>query len=280
MARVFRSFGRKGFPLAQGGSGPTRPRQPSVVARPRRRSRAPRRTSRQRLRLIEHAVARLRRGGVVAVPTDTVWGFATDATRAEGIHAVYSVKGRPFSKPLAICVGAVSAVADFAECDALPQSLLRSLLPGPVTVCLRRAGSAAGAALANGTISDTDTVAIRVLPANSTVSALCLGLTTDTSPGVLALTSANSSGDGDSHFPRDFEPLWPQIDAVVLGVVDGTEGVTGGVDVIGTGSCRFSSTIVDLSTPDAYRIIRPGNPAVEARVRRECERHDLVDSAA
>uniref|UniRef100_A0A7C8ZLQ4 Threonylcarbamoyl-AMP synthase n=1 Tax=Opuntia streptacantha TaxID=393608 RepID=A0A7C8ZLQ4_OPUST len=76
-------------------------------------------------------------GKVIAVPTDILYGFACDACSREAVSRIYEIKGRKDTSPLAICVGDVSNIQCFAATDHLPETLLDSLLPGPVTVVLR-----------------------------------------------------------------------------------------------------------------------------------------------
>lgn len=56
----------------------------------------------------------------------------------EAVKRIYEIKGRKYTSPLAICVGNVEDIKRFAVTDHLPPGLLDSLLPGPVTVILRR----------------------------------------------------------------------------------------------------------------------------------------------
>lgn len=56
----------------------------------------------------------------------------------EAVHRIYEIKGRKYTSPLAICVADVQDIPRFATTDYLPHGLLDSLLPGPVTVVLKR----------------------------------------------------------------------------------------------------------------------------------------------
>lgn len=56
----------------------------------------------------------------------------------EAVNRIYEIKGRKHTSPLAICVGDVSEIKRFADTEQLPNGLLESLLPGPVTVVLNR----------------------------------------------------------------------------------------------------------------------------------------------
>lgn len=64
------------------------------------------------------------------------WGC--NCSSSEAVNRVYEIKGRKHTSPLAICVGDVSDIQRFAVTDHLPDGLLGSLLPGPVTVVLQR----------------------------------------------------------------------------------------------------------------------------------------------
>ncbi|XVF26549.1 hypothetical protein REPUB_Repub14bG0027000 [Reevesia pubescens] len=86
----------------------------------------------------DEAIEALKAGKVIAVPTDTLYGFACDACSAEAVNRIYEIKGRKHTSPLAICVGDVLDIKCFAVTDHLPHGLLDSLLPGPVTVLLGR----------------------------------------------------------------------------------------------------------------------------------------------
>ncbi|KAH9616587.1 hypothetical protein KSS87_020610 [Heliosperma pusillum] len=84
------------------------------------------------------AIQSIKSGKVIAVPTDTIYGFSCDACSREAVNRIYEIKGRKLTSPLAICVGDVPDVIRFAVTHHLPESLLETLLPGPVTVVLRR----------------------------------------------------------------------------------------------------------------------------------------------
>ncbi|KAG8371335.1 hypothetical protein BUALT_Bualt13G0077000 [Buddleja alternifolia] len=86
----------------------------------------------------EEAIGAVKAGEVIAVPTDTLYGFACDACSVDAVHRMYETKGRKYTSPLAICVEDVKDIQRFVDTDHLPIGLLDSLLPGPVTVVLRR----------------------------------------------------------------------------------------------------------------------------------------------
>jgi tRNA threonylcarbamoyl adenosine modification protein (Sua5/YciO/YrdC/YwlC family) len=82
------------------------------------------------------AVDLLKSGGVIAIPTDTVYGLACDATNITSVNRLYTVKCRNEEKPVAICLGNVSEINAWAKVEHLPKGLLETLLPGPVTLIL------------------------------------------------------------------------------------------------------------------------------------------------
>ncbi len=69
---------------------------------------------------IDKCVQVLQRGGIIAVPTDTIYGFAVSAINSEAIEKLYSLKGREKTKPIAVCVGGPNDVNKYwasIECD-------------------------------------------------------------------------------------------------------------------------------------------------------------------
>ncbi|XP_065869026.1 uncharacterized protein [Euphorbia lathyris] len=202
----------------------------------------------------EEAVQALKAGKVVAVPTDTLYGFACDACSSEAINLIYEIKGRKHTSPLAICVGDVSAIKHFATTDHLPHGLLDSLLPGPVTVVLSRGESSA---LDKSLNPGLDSVGVRV-PDCDFIRVIARGL-----GRAIALTSANLSGKPSSVSIKDFENLWQHCAHVYDGGV--------------LPSGRAGSTVVDLSNPGKYKILRPGSAKDETVAI--LEKHSLVEES-
>lgn len=184
----------------------------------------------------DEAVEAVKAGKVIAVPTDTLYGLACDACSLEAVNRIYEIKGRAQSKPIAICVGDVSDIKRFAVTDHLPEGLLESLLPGPVTVVLRRGDISI---LEKSLNPGVDSIGVRV-PDCKFIRAIAHG-----SGSALALTSANLSGEPSSVCINDFKKMWHQCAYVY----------DGGVLPVG----RAGSTIIDLSKPGTYKIVRPGS---------------------
>lgn len=183
---------------------------------------------------VNAAVKHIELGNVIAIPTDTVYGLAADAQNTEAVRKLYAIKSRKSSKPIAICVHKVEHIKSWGQADHLPEEMLRQLLPGPVTVVVNRTANL-NANLNPG----IEKVAIRI-PKHKFVEQLTSMLKTP-----IALTSANKSNEMSSVSVDEFSYLWPLLDAVFDGGQIGRE--------------RCGSTIVDLSEPGKYEIIRKGS---------------------
>ncbi|KAF8397681.1 hypothetical protein HHK36_016602 [Tetracentron sinense] len=200
----------------------------------------------------EEAIEALRAGKVIAVPTDTIYGFACDACSMEAVNRIYEIKGRKQTSPLAICVGDVSDIKRFSATDHLPHGLLDYLLPGPVTVVLRRGVSSI---LEKSLNPGLDSIGVRV-PDSNFIRGIARG-----SGSALALTSANLSGQPSSVCIKDFENLWEHCACVY----------DGGVLPLG----RAGSTVVDLTKLGKYKILRLGSAKEETVAI--LERHSILE---
>ncbi|XP_016277989.1 threonylcarbamoyl-AMP synthase isoform X1 [Monodelphis domestica] len=183
------------------------------------------------------AVTALRAGGLVAVPTDTLYGVACSACCSAALGAVYSLKGRSQTKPLAVCLGGVADIYKYCQVR-VPRELLEDLLPGPVTLVMERSRE-----LNKDLNPFTPLVGIRI-PDHAFMRDLAQAFS-----GPLALTSANISSQPSSLNVKEFQDLWPQLSLVIDG---------GPIGDVKSPECRLGSTVVDLSVPGKYRIIRPG----------------------
>lgn len=184
----------------------------------------------------------LRRGGLVAVPTETVYGLAARADSAEAVAAIYCAKGRPDFNPLIVHVPNVAAAQMLALWDGRAQSLASAFWPGALTLVLPKRGDAALAAAVTAGLS---TVALRC-PAHPSMRALLVeaGLP-------LAAPSANRSGG-----------VSPTSAAHVAA------SLAGRIDMILDGGCcaaGIESTIVALRSDGGWQVLRPG-PITEAQI--------------
>lgn len=198
---------------------------------------------------IQAAAAILRAGGLVAVPTETVYGLAADATREGAVRANYDAKGRPETKPLNVLVDGMDMVE--TVCRDIPgdaYKLAEAFWPGPLTMILWGNGALPSIVPAGG-----KTQGVRC-PNHSDTLAVIRALGRP-----LACPSANLSGQPS---PKSADEVLAQLGGRIDGVLDGGPCTVG-----------VESTILDL-TVIPYRILRRGGlsrEAIEAVLGREVE---------
>ncbi|MBO9624275.1 MAG: threonylcarbamoyl-AMP synthase [Sphingomonas sp.] len=134
---------------------------------------------------IAEAAAVIRAGGCVAVPTETVYGLAADATDSQAVAGIYAAKGRPSFNPLIVHVPDLEAAELVAVFDEDARALARRFWPGPLTLVLPVRPEAGISSLVTAGL---DTIALRV-PDHRAMQALL-----DASGLPLAAPSANASG--------------------------------------------------------------------------------------
>ena len=187
---------------------------------------------------IEQAARVLRAGGLVAFPTETVYGLGADAENVGAVERIFAVKGRPSTHPLIVHVGAADQLQDWVADVPKPARLLAERFwPGPLTLVLRRSNRVPFAVTGG-----LETVGLRV-PDHPVALALLSAFA-----GGVAAPSANRFGSVSpttAHHVR--EDLGTAVDLVLDG---GPCGV--GVE----------STIVDV-TGEQPAILRPGGVARE-----------------
>ncbi|UJR35981.1 hypothetical protein I4U23_028722 [Adineta vaga] len=185
--------------------------------------------------LIDRCITILQNNGVIAVPTDTIYGFAALVSSEEAVRRIYEIKGRSFTKPLAMAVGYVADVFTWSKPTLTTEQLSSGdLLPGPVTLMFERQAS-----LPSYFNPNVSNVAIRI-PNCQFMIELAQRLKQP-----IALTSANYSNDPSSISIEEFQPLWSQLDLIV------DAGVLASND-------RRGSTIVNLTQKDYFHVQRQG----------------------
>ena len=196
---------------------------------------------------ISLAVEALKRGSIIAVPTDTLYGFACDASNPKAIENLYAVKGREKTKPVAVCVSRAEDVKKICEVERMvEESLLRKLLPGAVTLLFKRKWRETR--LSESLNPNVDNVGVRV-PNCAFIVDVC-----DAFDGPIALTSANKSGKPSCVDVSEFRELHEKCERVF----DGGKIIEddGSTD---SALLRSGSTIVDLSKGDgSFRVVRDG----------------------
>ena len=133
---------------------------------------------------VEEAAGIIRAGGIVAVPTETVYGLAADARDSAAVARIYAAKGRPSFNPLIVHVPDLAAAERIAVFDADARALAARFWPGPLTLVLPVRAEAGIASLVTAGL---DTIALRV-PAHRAMQALLAA-----SGAPLAAPSANAS---------------------------------------------------------------------------------------
>jgi L-threonylcarbamoyladenylate synthase len=134
---------------------------------------------------IEAAAACLAAGGLVAFPTETVYGLGADARNGEAIARLYAAKGRPSFNPLIAHVADVEAARGLARFDAAADALAAAFWPGPLTLVLPKRPDSGVSDLA---LAGLDSLAVRV-PAHPVARALLTAF-----KGPVVAPSANRSG--------------------------------------------------------------------------------------
>jgi L-threonylcarbamoyladenylate synthase len=202
------------------------------------------------------AAANLLRGGLVAFPTETVYGLGADACNAQAVARIYAAKGRPADHPLIVHVASMDGLGDWtADVPAYAISLARDFWPGPMTLVVKRSALAA-----DFVTGGQDTVGVRV-PDHPVALGLLEAFARAGGKGVAA-PSANRFGNVS---PTTAQAVSNELsDYLAVGdlILDG-----GPCDV------GVESTIIDC-TGDVPKILRPG--AITAQMITESTGLDVV----
>lgn len=188
---------------------------------------------------ITEAAAILNAGGIIATPTETVYGLAARASDAVAVARIYEAKGRPSFNPLIVHVADAAAASALVYVSPLAAKLMAAFWPGPLTLVLPKHADTGVAGLVSAGL---ETLAVRC-PAHPVMQALIAVC------GPLAAPSANASGRISS---TSAAHVATTLDGLVPLILDG-------------GGCAagLESTIVAV-TSEGWRLLRPGAVAVEA----------------
>jgi len=184
----------------------------------------------------------LQDGGLVAFPTETVYGLGADALNADAAAKIYAAKGRPSDNPLIVHIADTDAVKKLADLETMNRThpdmvkkarmLMEAFWPGPLTIIFPKL-----AIVPDGTTGGLPTVAIR-MPSHPIAQELIR-----TSGVSIAAPSANTSGRPS---PTTAQHVWEDMDGRIEMILDG--------GAVGIG---IESTIVDM-TGTIPTILRPG----------------------
>lgn len=180
----------------------------------------------------------IKAGGLVAFPTETVYGLGGDALNPEASAKIYSAKGRPSDNPLIVHIADIAALGKITE--NVPEAAYRladKFWPGPLTMIFNKSDI-----VPHETTGGLNTVAVR-MPSNKTALAFIKA-----SGGYIAAPSANVSGRPS---PTLGSHVLEDMDGRIEMILDGGECIIG-----------LESTIVDL-TEDTPMILRPGYVSIE-----------------
>ncbi|WP_443266629.1 L-threonylcarbamoyladenylate synthase [Xanthobacter sp. NM-25] len=189
---------------------------------------------------VDAAAACLAAGGLVAFPTETVYGLGADAANPQAVAALYAAKGRPAFNPLISHLPTATAAMAFGAFNATARRLAEAFWPGPLTLVVPYTGGDKVCDLARAGL---DTVALRV-PSHPLAQALLTAF-----GGPVVAPSANRSGH-----------VSPTTAAHVMGDLAGLIDLVldGGPTAVGV-----ESTILDVTTPTPH-LLRPGGVTREA----------------
>lgn len=195
----------------------------------------------------------LKKGELVAIPTETVYGLAADALNGPAVANIFQAKGRPMDNPLIVHVSELSQVDDLvAFVPPVLEDLAKAFWPGPLTVIMEKSGL-----IPDEVSAGLDTVAVR-MPSHPDARAIIQAAGTP-----LAAPSANTSGMPS---PTTAAHVIHDMEGKIAAVVDG-------------GPCEVGveSTVITLCTR-VPRILRPGRVTPEelAEVLGEVEVDDAV----
>ncbi len=204
---------------------------------------------------IEAAAQIILKGGLVAFPTETVYGLGADALNADAVLSLFEAKKRPLDNPPIIHISNVSEVYTLTkEVTKKAELLMKEFWPGPLTLVFQRSDI-----IPKVTVAGLDTVAIR-MPKHKVALALI-----EKSRRSIAAPSANLAGKPSPTTAKYvFEDLNGRIDAIL----------DGGPTLIGV-----ESTVLDLSV-DPPMVLRPGGITFEAlkKVLGDVKLHPFVEA--
>ena len=173
---------------------------------------------------IDHAARILREGGLVVIPTDTVYGVSAALSCPDSVARIFAVKRRPIDRPIALLVDSIAQVESVVEAiSPRGQLLMERFWPGGLTLALRKKNGVPDVVTAGG-----PTVAVR-MPDHPVPRALARRL-----GAPLPTTSANVSGKPS---PANAETAGLDLGELVDLILDGGDAIVG-----------VDSTVVDLTT--------------------------------
>ena len=183
------------------------------------------------------AIDVLRQGGIVALPTDTVYGLCAVAADRAAVERIYATKARDPQQAMPIFVASIEQAELIADVNAVARRLMQRFWPGALTIVLRKRTGYESRAVAGG-----ETIAIRA-PGDASLREIAAQL------GPITGTSANIAGREECHTADEVRThLGDAVDLIVDAPIEAS---------------GKPSTIVDCTNPDNVRILREGSISIE-----------------
>lgn len=189
---------------------------------------------------IKTAAKILKNGGLVGMPTETVYGLAANALNPQAVANIFKAKGRPMDNPLIVHIGNFEDIEKFNLAQDIPKNaklLADEFWPGPLTIIVKKGNS-----ISDEVSAGLDTVAIR-FPSHITANKLI-----KVSGLPLAAPSANLSG---SPSPTTAQHVANDLNGRIDAIIDG-----------GTSDVGLESTVITLAE-NPPRLLRPGGITLE-----------------
>ena len=193
-------------------------------------------TERNEAAVVEAAVQHLKRGAVLAIPTDTVYGLASDVRNEMGVKKVFEIKGRGENQALPVFVRDISMAERYAMFDERARSFLEHVWPGRVSVVLKKRSG-----IPDIVTAGQATVALRI-PDHPFIEKLLQAY-----PNPITGTSANISGEPAASTATDVQISFRDRPSKPDLLIDG-----------GVLPPSSSSTIIDFTNSANPRILRMG----------------------
>lgn len=191
---------------------------------------------------IDQAAAVLKNGGLLGLPTETVYGLAADARSAAAVSRIYFAKGRPQDHPVIVHISSVSDLGQWAQnIPAYAMKLAETFWPGPMTLILQRTDGV-GDFITGG----QDTVGLRI-PQHPVALAVIAAF----GGGVAAPSANRFGGVSPTQAAHVLQDLSDRLDVELDGVIDGGDCTVG-----------VESTIIDCTTSHP-RVLRLGAITVD-----------------
>ncbi|MEG0571178.1 MAG: L-threonylcarbamoyladenylate synthase, partial [Oscillospiraceae bacterium] len=201
---------------------------------------------------IKYAASLLKKGEIVGMPTETVYGLAANAYDVSAVEKIFIAKGRPQDNPLIVHISDVAMLKDLiVEMPPIAKKLAEKFWPGPLTMIFKKSDKVSFTVTAN-----LDTVAVR-FPSSKTAKALI-----EAANVPLAAPSANLSG---SPSPSQASHVYDDLNGRIPAIIDGGECEVG-----------LESTVIIPHNDDSITLLRPG--AITVEMLQELSNNVIVDN--